>query len=163
MFCRHALVSEVISAGPDETLADALALLERHGIRALPIVDAQRTLLGYFSFDVVLSRLLPAAITLEHRGLEDTNLRLDYLVDAEERVAKHLGELLPVKLREIMGPAPHVVHPETTLWEGLRQLVRHGSPIPVVDAASGALVGLISVQSVMGELAKLVGEGAAPA
>ena len=158
MFCRHALVTQVISAGPDETLADALTLLQRHDIRALPIVDDKRTLLGYFSFDVVLSRLLPGAITLEHRGLEDTNLRLDYLVDAEAKVAERLGELLSVRLADVMGPAAHVVHPETPLWEGIRQLVRHGSPIPVVEAASGALVGMVSVQSVMTELAKLVGQ-----
>jgi CBS-domain-containing membrane protein len=158
MICRHALVTDVISAGPENTLADALALLEHHGIRALPIVDETRTLVGYFSFEVLLSRLLPGAITLEHHGLEDTNLRLDYLMDAEEKVAQRLGELLPVKLAEVMGPPTLVVHAETPLWEGIRQLVRHGSPIPVVEVGSNELLGLLSVQSVMGELAKLVGQ-----
>ena len=163
MFCRHALVSNVISAGPGETIADALALLQQHGIRSLPIVDDKQVLAGCFSFDVVLSRLLPGAITLEHHGLEDTDLRLDYLVDAEEKVARHLGELLPVKLADVMDPPANVVHPETPLWEGIRQLFRRGSPIPVVDAASGEFLGLLTVQSVMGELAKLVGEDGTPA
>jgi len=159
MFCRDALVPEVVSARPDETIADAIALLQQHGIRTLPIVDDQRVPIGCFSFSDLLGQLLPRAITLEHHGLEDTNLRLDYLVDAEEKVARHLAELLPVKLADVMGPHQHVVHPETPLWEGIRQLFRHGSPIPVVDKASGELLGLISVQSVMTELAKLVGQG----
>ena len=163
MFCRHALVSNVISAGPGETIADALALLQQHGLRTLPIVDDQHILAGYFSFDVVLAKLLPGAITLEHHGLEDANLRLDRLVDAEVQVTRRLGELLPVKLMEVMSPIAHVLHPDTPLGEGMRQLVRHGSPLPVVDAGSGELLGLLTVQSVMHELAKLVGQDRAPA
>jgi CBS domain-containing protein len=157
MFCRHALVPQVITAAPDQTIADALALLEQHGIRALPIVDAANTLLGYFSFDDVLSQLLPGPVTVEHHGLMDANLRLDYLVDTEDLVAKRLGELLPVKLREVMEQDLNVVHPETPLWEGIRQLFQHGSPIPVVDEATGQLLGLLSVQSALCELAKLGG------
>lgn len=157
MFCRNALVPTVITAGPEQTIGDALGLLETHGIRAVPIVDAAGKLVGQFNFDVVLSNLLPGPITVEAHGLMDANLRLDYLVDAEDHVAKRLGELLPVKLTEVMDQEVHVVHPDTPLWEGIRQLFQHGSPIAVVDEETGKLLGLLSVQSVMGELAKLVG------
>jgi CBS domain-containing protein len=164
MFCRRALIETVITAGPDETIADALALLDRHGIRALPIVDrAAGTLLGWFSFDVVLSNLLPGAVTVQHHGLEDTNLRLDYLVDTEERVAERLAALLPVRLSEVMDADVAVTYPETPLWEGIRLLFQHGSPMPVVDASSRRLLGLLSVQSAMCELARLVGQCGEPA
>jgi len=158
MYCRNALVPKVVTAGPDQTIADALKLLDEHGIRALPIVDPTGKLTGYFNFNVVLSNLLPGPVTVEHHGLMDANLRLDFLVDAEDHVAKHLSELLPVKLSEVMDKDVKVVHPDTPLWEGIRRLFQYGSPMPVVDKDTGKLLGLLSVQSVMCELAKIVGK-----
>lgn len=158
MFCRNALVPQVITAGPDQTIGDALGLLNKHGIRALPIVDAAGKLVGQFNFDLVLSNLLPGPVTVESHGLMDTNLRLDYLVDTEDHVARRLRELLPVKLGEVMSRETKTVYPQTPLWEGIRRLFQYGSPIPVVDEDSRRLLGLLSVQSVMCELAKLVGE-----
>ncbi len=37
MFCRKALVTEAVTAGPDQTIGDALQLMERYGVRMLPI------------------------------------------------------------------------------------------------------------------------------
>jgi len=158
MLCQNALVPGVITAGPDDTIGDALALLEQHGIRAVPIVDADGMLLGQFNFSMVLSNLLPGPITVDHHGLEAVNLRLDYLVDAEETVAKRLAALLPVKLREVMDADAPVVHPDTPLWEGIRMLFQHGSPIPMVEESNHRLLGLLSVQSAICELAGLSGE-----
>lgn len=158
MFCRNALVEKVITAAPDQTIADALALLEQHGIRMLPVVDAHGALVGEFSFAVVLSNLLPGPVTVETRGLLDTNLRLDFLVDTDSQVAERLADLLPVKLGDIMDTEPAVVHPQTPVWEGIRRLFQHGSPLPVVDPETRVMLGLMSVQSVMCELAKLVGK-----
>ena len=142
-------------SGTDDRGRAGIARDARHS--SVPIVDAAGKLVGQFNFDVVLSNLLPGPITVEAHGLMDANLRLDYLVDAEDHVARRLGELLPVKLTEVMDQEVHVVHPDTPLWEGIRQLFQHGSPIAVVDEETGKLLGLLSVQSVMGELAKLVG------
>ncbi len=159
MLCRNALVTNVITARPDQTIGDALELLEKHGLRALPIVDTAGKLVGHFSFDVVLSNLLPSPVSVEGYGMMDANLSLDYLVDAEDHVAKKLGELLPVKLREVMDKELKLVNPDTALWEGIRRLFQFGSPIAVVDEGTGKLLGLLSVQSVMGKLATLVKSG----
>lgn len=158
MFCRNAMVTDVVSAGPDQTIRDALGLFEQHRIRAVPIVDRGGKLLGLFTFDVMLSNLLPGAVLVNRHEMMDVNLRLDYLVDAEPDVAKHLGELLPVKLGEVMDREVRVVHPGTPLWEGMRLLVQHGSPIPVVEEKSRKLLGLLSVQSATGHLVELMGE-----
>ncbi len=155
MFCRNAMVTNVISAGPEQTIRDALGLLEKHGIRAVPIVDGAGVLLGQFTFDVMLSKLLPSALLMEAHGLMDANLRLDFLVDAEPDVAKRLGELLPTKLGDVMDRQVQVAHPDTPLWEGIRLLVQHGSPIPVVEETSHRLLGLLSVQSATKRLAEL--------
>jgi CBS domain-containing protein len=143
----------VITAGPDDTIGDTLTLLGQHGIRAIPIVDAAGTLVGWFNFDVVLANLLPGPITVEHHGLEDANLRLDYLVDAGDSVANRLKTLSAVKLREVMSSDVPAVHPDTPLWEGIRMLFQHGSPVPVVEESGRRLLGLLSVPSVICELA----------
>jgi len=158
MFCRKALVTEAITAGPDQTIGDALQLMEQHGVRMLPIIDAAGKLVGQFTFGVVLSNLLPGPVTVETHGLMDANLRLDYLVDADEQVAKRLTELLPVTLGEVMDRTPRAVYPDTPLWEAIRQLFQFQSPIAVIEESTGKFLGLLSVQSVMCELAKLVGE-----
>ena len=158
MLCRNAMVTNVISAGPDQTIRDALGLFEKHGIRAVPIVDAGGRLLGQFTFDVMLSNLLPGAVMVDAHDLMAVNLRLGYLVDAEPDVAKHLRGLLPVKLGEVMDRDVKVAHPDTPLWEGIRFLVQHGSPTPVVDEKTGKLLGLLSVQSATSRLVALMGE-----
>ena len=158
MFCRNAMVTNVVSAGPEQTIQDALGLFEQHRIRAVPIVDGRGSLLGQFTFDVMLSNLLPGAVLVNPHEMMDVNLRLDYLVDAEPDVAKHLRDLLPTKLSEAMDRDVRVVHPDTPLWEGIRLLVLHGSPIPVVEEKTRKLLGLLSVQSATGRLVELMGE-----
>jgi len=150
------MLTEIVTAGPDETIRDALTLLERHGIRALPIVDAEGRLLGMFSFDLVLSSLLPKALQMDAYELKDVDLRLDYLVDSEEDVAEQLKALFPVKLGDLMDPQVRVAHPGTPLVEGIRLLARYGSPIPVVEEPSRRLVGLLTVQCATSRLVELM-------
>jgi hypothetical protein len=50
-----------------------------------------------------------------------------------------------------------VRHPDSSLREGIRFRVQHGSPIPVV-VESGKLLGLFSVQSVTARLFEVAGE-----
>ena len=58
MYCRNALIPKVITAGPDQTIADALKLLDEHGIRALPVVDKDTgKLLGLLSVQSVMCEL----------------------------------------------------------------------------------------------------------
>ena len=155
MLCRNAMVPQVITAGPDDTIGNALALLGQHGTRAVPIVHAGGVLIGWFNSDVILPNLLLGRITVEHHGLEAVILRLDYPVDAEDSVAKCLATVSAVKLREVMSADLKLVHPNTPLWEGIRMLFRHGSPIPLVQESTGRLLGLLSVQSAICELAEL--------
>ena len=160
MLCRNAMVTDVISASPDQTNRDALRLFEKCRVRALPIVDAAGKLLGLFTFEGMLSKLLPAALTVDKHELNlmDAHLRLDYVVNSTPDVAKHLRDLLPVALGEVMNRKVQVTHPDTALWEGIRFLVQHGSPIPVVEEESGKLLGLLSVQRVTARLMEVVGE-----
>jgi CBS domain-containing protein len=152
------MLTEVVTAGPEGTIQDALALFERHGIRALPIVDAGGCLLGMFSFDLMLSNLLPKALQMESYELKNVDLRLDYLVDTEEDLAEQLRALFPIKLADLMDPDVRVAHPDTPLVEGIRLLTQYGSPIPVVEEPSRRLLGLLTVQCATSRLVALMRE-----
>lgn len=158
MLCRNAMVENVVSAQPDQTIHDALGLFEKHQIRAVPIVSADGILIGRFTFDVMLSNLLPGPLMVDSHELRGANLRLDYTLDAEPDVAKHLKQLLNVALGDLLDDEVQVVHPDTPLWEGIRCLVKYGSPIPVVEEQTRKLVGLLSVQSATARLVELVSQ-----
>jgi CBS domain-containing membrane protein len=158
MFCRNAMLTDVVKAGPDGTIQDAVHLLQQQNIRALPIVDADGRLLGLFSFDLILADLLPKALQIEEYELKNADLRLDYLVDTEGNMAERLRVLLPVKLADVMNPQVRVAHPDTPLVEGVRLLAKHGSPIPIVDGQTHRLLGLLTVQQAIAHLTTLMTE-----
>lgn len=83
--------------------------------------------------------------------------RLGCGVKTAADVAKHLRELLPLKVSEVMDRDPKTVYPDTPLREGIRLLVQHGSPIDVVEKAGQRLVGLVSLQSAIRVLLRMLG------
>lgn len=151
MPCSDAMITEVISARPDQTVSEALALFNKHGIRSVPVVDEKNAVVGVFSFSHLLYALLPVSSTLGDSilRLKHMDISLDHLSGASPWVAKRLNILLPQKLEEVMLKNPKVVRPETPLREGIRLMVKYDSPLPVVKDESNALVGIISSQSTL--------------
>lgn len=149
MICGDAMLTHFVSARPDQTVGDALDLLERHHLQALPVVDAQGICVGRFSFDELIGALLPSSVFFGKKMLKKANLRLDFLVGGEPaNLAKSLGELRGIPVGDLMDATIRGVHPDTGLWEGMRILKQTGSPIPVCDADSNRLVGVLSAQAV---------------
>ena len=157
MTCQTAMLEEVVSVGPRQTIGDALTLLKTKCIRWAPVVDADGRFLGHFAYSDVLAKLLPGPLSLDAQSLLGAHLRLDYMLDADSDVAKELHALLPVPIEDMMDGTTIVVRPTTPLWEGIRLLVLHGGPLPVVDEDSGKLLGLLSVQSATIALMKAYG------
>ncbi len=155
MPCINAMVEgDIISATPKTTLAEALDLFEKHGIRSLPVVDKDNKLVGLFNFHLVLATILPLPNNLGHgaRGIE---ISLDHLAGQSGWVSGRLKNFLDHPLEEIMAKDVHSVHPDTPLREGVRLLAQHGSPLAVTDEKTNELVGLISSQSTLKVLLKM--------
>lgn len=156
MPCKDAMITDVVTVRSTRTAAEAMLLMDSHNIRALPVVDDSSAFLGVFNIEDLLERLLPATTDLEEtRGID---LRLDALVGSTPDLAHHLSKLMSLKVAELMSEdeVGHV-HPETSLWEGIRQLVKqHGRPVPVLLPGSRVLAGLISSQSITHELLSLL-------
>lgn len=154
MPCQDAMITEVVSARPDQTVADALALFKEHNIRSLPVVDTDSKVVGLFSFSHLLYALLPTPVTMgdELLRIKHMDISLDHLMGASPWVAKRLKILLPKKVEEVMLKTPHVVHPNTPLREGIRLMVKYDSPLPVVEEKTNKLLGLISSQTALAVL-----------
>lgn len=60
MLVREVMTTPVVSVTPETTIRDAAALLSRHGITAMPVLDQRGELIGVVSeADVLLEAFLP--------------------------------------------------------------------------------------------------------
>lgn len=153
MPCNDAMIADVITVKPDQTVGDAMEIFDHDHIRAVPVIDDQGTLVGLFSLNVILTNLLPVSVTMED-GLQ----RLDFVVGAGPGIAKRLRKLKDRKIAEVMKTDCVVTHPDMALWEAIRLMSKHGSPIPVVAEKTGKLEGIISGQSLLEAMEKTLDE-----
>lgn len=144
-------IEDVVTAKADDTVEAAMALLDQHYVRFLPVLDDAGRLVGMFGTHVLLKNLLPVSVTMED-GLQ----RLDFVIGAAPGVSKRLHKLLPVQIGTILERDPIVVHPDTATWEVIRLIVRHSSPLPVIDEKDGKLLGIVTEQSIIADMNRAV-------
>ncbi|TJZ76230.1 HPP family protein [Chitiniphilus eburneus] len=128
--CEDIMSRDVIRVGPDSTLREAWGLLARHKVKALPVTDAQRSLLGIVSLH-------------------------DFFVEhtAEPRfpTGPFDGER-PVSA--IMTQRVHSARPDQSIAELVPVFSDGGlHHMPVVDAA-GIVVGMLTQSDLVAALAK---------
>ncbi|MEB3765822.1 MAG: CBS domain-containing protein [Desulfurococcales archaeon] len=107
------------SVKPDNTVMDAVLIMDKLGIGALPVVDENGRLIGIFTERDLLRR-----VVARRRNPEKT------------------------LIRDVMTPNPVTVKPDESVAEALRIMsslkVRH---LPVVNDA-GILVGIVSIKDI---------------
>ncbi len=149
MPCHSATTKNLITASPDQTVEDVLALMKKEDVDAVPVVDEEQKLVGVFSTHVLLKNLLPVSVAMAG------GLQVDVAVNAAPGIAKRLKKVGPVKISELMERKLNLVHPETPIWEGVNLLIQHGSPILVVDKETEKLFGMMTLHSVLDELQRI--------
>lgn len=133
-------VSDVITVSEDDTVEQALIFLNEKQIRSAPVVDKNGVFKGMFSEHEILKSLVPSYID----GLQT----LEFVQGAAPLLASRLKRMFPSRVGDHVSCEDCVKVISTThTWEALRMLTRYGSPLPVVDANTGKLKGLISDQS----------------
>ena len=152
MPCETAIIEQVYTVTPEMNVEDALAYIHEKNVRALPVINSEGKLVGMFSLEALLKSLLPVSVTMEE-GLQ----KLGFVVGAGPGIAKRLKKTKLQKVEDVMQQDVIVVHPTTVLWEVIRLMVKYGSPIPVVEE-DGKLLGIISEQSAMTDLEKILEE-----
>jgi predicted transcriptional regulator len=149
----RAMVTNVTTIRPDQTVGEALAIFKDRSIRNVPVVDKDGKFVGLFGLQQVLLNLLPKAASME-QGLGN----LSFVHDAAPGIAKRLRKLEKCKVSEFMNKEPHLAHCDTSTIEALRLMAKHGSPVVVTQKETGAFKGIISRKSLLDNLYGLLEE-----
>jgi len=157
MPCSDAMITEVITARPDQTVEEAMHILEDNDIRGFPVVNENNQVLGVFNFANLLLAVMPTSVTLDDDFMHHKHLKLslDYSSGQAPWLASRLSKIMPKKLEEIMSGTANTVNAETALGEGVRRLLECGSPLPVVEKGTNVLVGIITSQSTLATIMKI--------
>ncbi len=145
MSCTQALIPDFIKLSPDQSVKDALRILEDNHIRVAPVIDTNGDIVGMFGLHSLMEDLLPMAAQIED-GLED----LDFIVGGAPGAAKKIRKIGPKPVRDHMQTDIDelLLTADTPILEVIRCLTRYGSPLPVVaEEGSRKFVGLVSEQS----------------
>ena len=154
------IIVRAYTVSPTTTVAEAIDVLQKQGVRCLPVVDGQKQFMGWFSFQQVFRSILPAAVMMEG-GLDN----IDFVFGTAPGAAKKLRKIEQLTVAEVMARDYATAQADTPTWEMLRLLIKYGSPLPVVED-DGRFLGIISDQSVLScleEILKDLPAGAADA
>lgn len=140
---RDVMSREVRAVGPNASLADAIEMLIGKAHKALPVVDAERRVVGILTDGDLLARLgLPsagaqAALTCEELGRELDTLR-------------HSGQTV----KDVMVSPAVTLPADALVAEAVKVMTARGiKRLPVVDR-KGRLVGIVSRVDVLRALAQ---------
>jgi acetoin utilization protein AcuB len=102
MIVSHCMTTELVTISKEASIQEALAVMKRHSIRHLPVVDAESALLGWVT-DADLRGVLIASM-LEELTLEDVMVRKPYTAYPE----MPLDEAAQIILEKRIGGLPVV-------------------------------------------------------
>jgi len=130
MFIDQSMNRKVITIDPEAGIDEAKEVMRRHRIHSLPVVSADRTLIG-----IVTDRDVRSAWPSDLFSVEET-------LRQKERSAE-------LKIKDIMTPDPVTVSPANTLQDALLLMQKiHVGALPVVDR-DGKVAGIISLRDLL--------------
>lgn len=139
MTCSAIMTRNPVTLRGTDTVAQAAATLMEKQWIILPVVDDTGRYLGLFGAFELLRSLLPRAATIDHL-LPDLGFMADSLPALQERFAELRDEPVAAHLRTDLP----VLRPDTPVVEALLRQFRERSTLPVVEEASGKLLGVLS-------------------
>jgi len=138
-----------VTINDSASLWQAIDALYSHRIKSVPVVDASGHYRGLFGMHSLVRHLLPRAAKLDGgASLTDLAFVHDTVDTLKERLAGQLGE--PVM--QFVDQDAAQVAPTESLVETLLRLHRHGHTLPVVDPASGRLLGVVTYWGILAQL-----------
>jgi acetoin utilization protein AcuB len=155
------MTSRVITLRPDDRVADALALMHKHHVRNLPVVDDSGAFIGLFGVRRLGRLLLPkAAVDLSRYNVADLSFMPDEIVQMSERwqqVAREPVARFLEKEKKLFFCTPDTSFPQ--LLELLEQSKDSSLPVIIVEGGTRKLVGMVSAWDVLeGIIMKLLVE-----
>ena len=123
---------------PTDVIETAVEMIMSHRYRSVPVVDDNGCYVGMFGVNCLLKQVIPSAVFLH--GLENVSFIHESLEDLYHRYDAVKKEPLSI----CMAQEIKSVGPDTPLTDTMLQLYETRLSIPVVDPASGKLLGMIS-------------------
>lgn len=145
------MTREVVTVTEDTSIVTVAELLHRNSFHALPVVDAQKKLVGivtetdFFLKDVAVI-YLPAYAEIIQKQLSEDKKPSEEMTELET--------LSRATTRDIMTEQPITVSPEANLTD-IISLVRahHFKTFPVIDNIGG-IVGVVTIMDVIATIGK---------
>lgn len=144
MFVHRSMTAKVVTIDENTPILEARRLMTEHGIRHLPVVDAEDRLIG-----IVTDRDLRSALPLE-------SLQSPEICD---EICKRIAAVAEGTVAGIMTRDPLTIGPQDTIEDALLlfQQKKVGA-FPVVDD-QGRLKGIISVRDLLRAFTNVLGIG----
>lgn len=140
----HPTASTIMDSHPHvlhstDKISTGVHYIMKHRYRRLPVVDDEGHFMGVFGVGCLLRLVLPKAVVMD-KGLESVPFVRDSLSDLHRRLKAVENEPISLCMRDEMVR----VSPSTPLLETLLTLHKTRASLPVVEPATGKLVGVIS-------------------
>jgi CBS domain-containing protein len=137
-----------------ESVAKAMRMLLDDRLLGLPVVGGDNRYLGMFLRSRLVAMLLPTIVQVEERlpevaRLIEIGFMTDTLDDAHDRFARVAND--PVD-KYLQTDTP-ILRLDTPVMNAVLYLYRTRSYLPVVDEASGKLLGVVSTWDVLARIA----------
>jgi CBS domain-containing protein len=144
MKAQDVMVRDVLTVGPDTSVSEAVALLIKHDISALPVVNSDRNLIGILSEADLLER--------EEVGAEHHHpWWIESLMPAS-KLAEQFAKAHGKKVSEVMSTDLITAHEDTPVSEIAALLERQRiKRVPIVS--DNKVVGIVSRSNLMQALA----------
>lgn len=133
----------------DQTFAEAFRLLAERHFTILPVVDAQGVHKGNFELRDVWDVLLPKAVKLDRKAIEDLSFVSSSVDKLKDLLADRGGE--PVS-NFVNGSDSPAIHPDSPLLQAILLLEEFGQSLVVVDRGTHKVVGVVSAWEVLDSL-----------
>jgi len=150
MLVRNMMITTVWTASPEQKMGEAIDLMRRHRVRALPVVDSENRICGILTTINILRHILPEYI--ESGDLSDVAFAPDIHV-----LSKRYPRMIIRKVEELMDTEPLTVSDDESLLAVATTLVSDAGRhvYALVKDDEGHLLGIVSAGDILDHFQRL--------
>ncbi len=144
MLAKDIMVREVVTLGPDDTIAHATTKFAEHNISGCPVCDEESVIVGMLSEADILSHMKTQYKSLKMRYPPEVMFGISFEEEKKDReIAQAFEEIGALKVRDLMSRDIFFVTANDSVQRIVRLMVRNKiNRVPVVE--NGKLVGIVT-------------------
>lgn len=151
--CSEIMDADPTVLKPEDTVSHALDLLLARRQLALPVVDASGKYLGMFAKSRLFGLMLPKVVAIEEQLPNAAHISdLAFLAEEFRVLRERYAGLSDRRVGEFADASAPKVRPEAPVAEAVLLIFRTRNFLPVVEPATGRLVGMVSTWDILERL-----------